>query len=99
MLPGKPRTGDPGSQETYLRPRATYPSRKGRLIHMITRNGTLAVLTAALVCAAPATAAAATKVDVRIEGKTKTLFEGPVNVSVHGVDAGDGSGPHKCDGT
>jgi hypothetical protein len=66
---------------------------------MITRNGTLAVLTAALACAAPATAAAATKVNVRIEGKTKTLFEGPVSASVHDVDAGDGSGAHKCDGT
>ena len=68
---------------------------------MITRNGALAVLTAALVCTgATATATAApTKVTVRIEGKTKTLFEGPVSVDVHTVDAGDGSGAHKCDGT
>jgi hypothetical protein len=66
---------------------------------MITRNGALAALTAALACAVPATAAAATTVNVRIEGKTKTLFEGPVKVSAHDVDPGDGSGPHKCDGT
>ncbi|MEA2412102.1 MAG: hypothetical protein QOC77_2663 [Thermoleophilaceae bacterium] len=72
---------------------------------MNTRNGTLAVLTVALACgttgataAVPATAAP-TKVTVRIEGKTKTIFEGTVTTDVHEVDAGDGSGPHKCDGT
>jgi hypothetical protein len=69
---------------------------------MITRHGTRAVLIAALAGAAlvPATAGAApTKVKVRIEGKTKTIFEGSVNATVHTVDGGDGSGPHKCDGT
>jgi hypothetical protein len=67
---------------------------------MITRKGAPAALIAALVCAAPATAAAApTKVNVRIEGKTKTLFEGPVSATIHDVDGGDGSGAHKCDGT
>jgi hypothetical protein len=68
---------------------------------MITRNGALAVLTSALVCAVPATAASAapTKVTVRIEGKTKTIFEGAVTAATHEVDGGDGSGPHKCDGT
>ena len=65
---------------------------------MITRNGALAVLIAALACAAPATAAP-TKVTVRIEGKTKTIFEGAVSAATHEVDGGDGSGPHKCDGT
>jgi hypothetical protein len=72
---------------------------------MNTRKGTLAVLTAALVCgaagttgAAPATAAPI-KVTVRIEGKTKTIFEGTVTTDVHQVDGGDGSGPHKCDRT
>jgi hypothetical protein len=68
---------------------------------MITRNGALAVLTSALVCAVPATAATAapTKVNVRIEGATKTIFEGAVTAEVHEVDGGDGTGPHKCDGT
>jgi hypothetical protein len=65
---------------------------------MITRNGALAVLIGALACAAPATAAP-TKVNVRIEGKTKTIFEGKVTADTHEVDGGDGSGPHKCDGT
>jgi hypothetical protein len=67
---------------------------------MITRNGALAVLIAALACAAPATSTAApTKVKVRIEGKTKTIFEGAVTTDAHEVDGGDGTGPHKCDGT
>jgi hypothetical protein len=68
------------------------------LIHMKTRIGTLAVLTAALALA-PAAYAAPTKVKVRIEGATKTLFEGAVTTDAHPVDAGDGSGAHTCDGT
>jgi len=67
---------------------------------MNTRNGALAVLAAAVACAAPATAAATpTKVNVRIEGKSKTIFEGTITTDIHAVDGGDGTGPHKCDGT
>jgi hypothetical protein len=67
---------------------------------MNTRNGALAVLVVALACAAPATAGAApTKVTVRVEGKSKTIFEGALTTDVHAVDGGDGSGAHKCDGT
>ena len=65
---------------------------------MKTRIGTLAVLTAALALA-PAAQAAPTKVKVRVEGATKTLFEGAVTTDAHPVDAGDGSGAHTCDGT
>jgi hypothetical protein len=65
---------------------------------MKTRIGTLAVLTAALALA-PAAQAAPTKVKVRVEGATKTLFEGAVTTDAHPVDGGDGSGPHVCDGT
>jgi hypothetical protein len=67
---------------------------------MITRTGTLAVLVAALACAAPVAATAApTKVKVRVEGASKTIFEGTVTTDVHDVDGGDGTGAHKCDGT
>jgi hypothetical protein len=67
---------------------------------MNTRNGTLAVLVAALACAAPTAATAApTKVKVRVEGATKTIFEGTVTTDVHPVDGGDGTGTHTCDGT
>jgi hypothetical protein len=65
---------------------------------MNTRTGTLAVLAAALACAAPATAAP-TKLKVRVEGATKTLLERTLTTDGHAVDGGDGTGPHKCDGT
>lgn len=60
-----------------------------------------AALAIAATVAAPAAAAVndPIKVHVRIEGKTKTLFDGKVTTRGHDVDSGDGSGPHKCDGT
>jgi hypothetical protein len=68
---------------------------------MNTRNGALAVLATAVACTVPAATATAapTTVNVRIEGKSKTIFEGPVTPAIQTVDGGDGSGPHKCDGT
>jgi hypothetical protein len=58
--------------------------------------GTAAV---AVLAAAPAAVhAAPTKVNVRVEGATKTLFEGNVVTDIRQVQ-GDASGPHKCDGT
>jgi len=63
---------------------------------MKTRIGTLAVLTAVLACT-PAYAAS-TKVKVRVEGATKTIFEGTVKTTVHDVKGDDGVA-HKCDGT
>ena len=71
---------------------------------MNTRIRALAALGAVTACAAvPATAGAdtatPTSVTVRVEGKTRTIFEGTVNTTPHQIDVGDGSGPHKCDGT
>src|SRR3954470_9972909 len=68
---------------------------------MNTRNGALAALIAAAALAAPAATAAAapTTVAVRIEGPSTTIFEGPVTPAIQTVDGGDGTGPHKCDGT
>lgn len=65
-------------------------------MQVIRRCSTLAVL-AALVMAAPAAAAPAT-VNLRIEGKTSTIFEGPVTTDAKTLTK-DGSGPHACDGT
>lgn len=42
--------------------------------------------------------AGAVKVNVRVEGKDRTLLERNVNTFVHDV-TGDSTGPHKCDGT
>jgi|GEM_PF-2455246 len=44
-------------------------------------------------------AAAAVTVNVRIEGKTTTLYEGRVTTDIGPVDVADGTGPHACDGT
>ena len=66
---------------------------------MKTRIGTLAVLTGALALVPTGAQAAPTKVKVRVEGATKTIFEGAVTTDVHPVDGGDGSGAHTCDGT
>jgi hypothetical protein len=63
---------------------------------MKTTVGTLAVLTAALACS-PAHADPAT-VKLRVEGATKTIFEGKVRTNGQPV-TGDETGEHKCDGT
>ena len=52
---------------------------------------------AVLAAAIPATAGAV-KVNVRVEGKTRTIIERNVDTFAHEVTA-DGTGPHKCDGT
>lgn len=64
---------------------------------MIRRSGALALLLAAVACA-PAVAKQV-PVNVRIEGRRSTLFEGKLLARVHKVDAGDGTGGHTCDGT
>jgi hypothetical protein len=68
---------------------------------MNTRTGTLAVLGTALAVVLPAASAtaASTEVTVRVEGATKTIFEGTVTTDAHPVDGSDGTGAHKCDGT
>jgi hypothetical protein len=52
---------------------------------------------AVLATAGPAVAAPVT-VNLRVEGSTQTLFEGPVTTDAKTLTK-DGSGPHPCDGT
>ena len=52
----------------------------------------------ALAAAAPAAAEPVT-VDLRIEGPTRTLFEGPVSADVRGFRFTDETVTHRCDGT
>ncbi len=48
----------------------------------------------------PAAASAApVSLTLRIEGATRTLFEGPVTTDARQVDGHDGTGTHTCDGT
>jgi hypothetical protein len=64
---------------------------------MIRRSLVLAgVLALGATTSAPA---APVTVNLRIEGATTTLFEGPVTTDVRQVDGHDGTGPHTCDGT
>ena len=53
---------------------------------------TLAALGCSTALAAPAT------VNLRVEGETRTIFEGRVTTDGHAIKQ-DGSGPHPCDGT
>jgi hypothetical protein len=64
---------------------------------MLQRSWALAVLLLLLVCGA-ATAAPVT-VQLRVEGVTSTIFEGPVTTDGRMVDGHDGTGAHPCDGT
>jgi hypothetical protein len=56
----------------------------------------LPALAALVFCCAPAWGAPTT-VQIRIEGATSTIFEGPVTTDAKSIDKGDG--PHACDGT
>jgi hypothetical protein len=57
------------------------------------------VAAAVVLCAAAPAVAAPVTVNVRVEGSSGTIFEGPVTTDTHLVDGGDGSGSHVCDGT
>ena len=58
----------------------------------------VAILVAALGAVAPAAPAAPVTVNLRIEGRTSTIFEGPVTTDAKTLTK-DASGPHACDGT
>jgi hypothetical protein len=64
-----------------------------RLLAVLVGGLLLALALPTLAAAAPVT------VNVRIEGKTRTLYEGLVTTDVGPVDVGDGTGPHACDGS
>ncbi len=63
----------------------------------IRRFAAAAATTAALVAAAPAPAAPVS-LNVRVEGSSQTLYEGPVTTDAKMLTK-DGSGAHPCDGT
>lgn len=68
---------------------------------MHTRNvrATLAVLAVALLSTVASASAAPTELTVRIEGETRTLFEGPVLTDGHDVQASSDAQPRRCDAT
>lgn len=67
---------------------------------MINRmRGALPVALLALAIAAPAASAAPVSVNLRVEGATQTIFDGPVTTDGHAITTPAGGGPHPCDGT
>jgi hypothetical protein len=58
----------------------------------------LSVALAVVAAGAPAAVAAPVSVDLRVEGSTRTLFDGPVTTDGHVVSTTAG-GAHACDGT
>ena len=63
-----------------------------------TRKASVGLLAIALAFPA-ASAAVPAEVQVRIEGRTQTLFEGPVTTDGHNITTPTSPDPHKCDGT
>src|ERR1700760_3075512 len=102
--PGKARQGRPGSQETYLRPKAHKPSWKGvgsmphsrpvsRIIPAV-----LGGLLSSLAFVSAAHAAAPANVTVRVEGISQTLLA-PTAVTTNGTPVEkDGNKEHTCAG-
>jgi hypothetical protein len=60
--------------------------------------GTHAVALAVFAIAAPAAAADPVSVNLRVEGQSQTIFDGPVTTDGHNVTT-QTSGTHRCDGT
>jgi hypothetical protein len=61
--------------------------------------GAHAVALAVFAIAAPAAAAAPVPVDVRVEGASRTIFEGPVTTDVHTTTTPTDGQPRTCDGS
>ena len=61
-------------------------------------RGTHAVVLAVVAIAAPAAAAAPVSVNLRVEGESRTIFDGPVTTDGHTITTPSG-GTHPCDGT
>ncbi len=52
-----------------------------------------------LAVAAPVAAAAPVSVNLRVEGATQTIFDGPVTTDGHAISTPSAAGPFVCDGT
>ena len=67
---------------------------------MINRTrGALPAAILALAFAAPVASAAPVSVNLRVEGATQTIFDGPVTTDGHAITTPSSGGPHPCDGT
>ena len=62
-------------------------------------RGALPVALAIAAVAAPTAGAAPVSVNLRVEGATSTIFEGPVTTDGHTITTASSGGPQPCDGT
>src|SRR4051795_10953412 len=86
----------PGSPASGLKP--IDPSRKGEApMPKLCRLAAISAASTALWIAAPAQAAPVT-VNLRVEGSSQTLYEGPVTTDAKTLTK-DNTGAHPCDGT
>src|SRR5919199_1548220 len=97
---GKARGGRPGSQETCPDCTAHIALAEGVAL-MLHRLAGLALAVLALLVPASVAAAAPVTVNLRIEGPTSTVFEGPVTTDVRPFQftTGADTAPHECDAT
>src|SRR3954447_5847090 len=90
------RSREPGDLPPTARP--IMPSWKGVALTMTYRIPVLAAV-AMTVLAAPIAHAAPVTVQLRVEGPTRTLFEGPVTTDVRTFHFTGDATQHTCDGT
>ena len=62
-------------------------------------RGALPVALTIAAVAAPAAGAAPVSVNLRVEGASKTIFDGPVTTDGHTITTASSGGPQPCDGT
>jgi hypothetical protein len=62
-------------------------------------RGALPVALAIVAVAAPAAGAAPVSVNLRVEGPSSTIFDGPVTTDGHAITTASSGGSHPCDGT
>jgi hypothetical protein len=62
-------------------------------------RGALPVALAIAAVAAPSAAAAPVSVNLRVEGASSTIFDGPVTTDGHDITTASSMGSHPCDGT
>jgi hypothetical protein len=62
-------------------------------------RGTVLIALAIAGASATAADAAPVSVDLRVEGASKTIFDGPVTTDGHTITTPSSMGPHPCDGT
>src|ERR687890_1590316 len=98
--PGRRGAVGPGARRPAPTARLISPSWKGVAL-MLHRLAGLALAVLALLALAGTAAAAPVTVDLRVEGPTGTVFEGPVTTDVRPFQftAGADTAPHECDAT